>query len=59
MKLEVKRFYYDSELKKGCVIGEEIDVTKKHGELLVASGYGIEVEKKEVKKQPPKSPEKE
>lgn len=58
MKIEVKRFYFDSELNKGCKIGEEIDVTKKHGELLVASGYGIE--KKEVaKKQASKSPEKE
>lgn len=58
MKIEVIRFFFDSELNKGCKIGEEIDVTKKHGELLVASGYGIE-KKEVVKKQTSKSPEKE
>ena len=57
MKIKAILNYFDKELQKSIVAGEEYEVSKERGEVIISNGYAEEV--KEKKEEEPKKVEKE
>lgn len=56
MKIKAILNYFDKELQKSIVAGEEYEVSKERGEVIISNGYAEEVKKEEKKEEKVEKP---